>query len=144
MRSRAQKPPPQDPSRRALSMVHHSFSLHIGFHYKSNCSYLKEIETERFCCFIRVYFFDRLRRCLRIVFFIRTASKDRYVFTAYRLRPHTDGISPGLINMPPACLFPGCAGSASSIPARHEKKTMLTHRLFFMVNYGARNTNTMP
>ena len=52
---------PQDPSRRALSMVHHSFSLHIGFHYKSNCSYLKEIETERFHCFIRVYFFDRLK-----------------------------------------------------------------------------------
>ena len=61
MRSRAQKPPPQDPSRRALSMVHHSFSLYIGFHYKSNCSYLKEIETERFHCFIRVYFFDRLK-----------------------------------------------------------------------------------
>ena len=92
----------------------------------------------------RLYFFDRLRRCLRIVFFIRTASKDRYVFTAYRLRPHTNGISPGLINMPPACLFPGCAGSASSIPARHEKKTMLTHRLFFMVNYRTWNTNTMP
>ena len=38
---------PHDPSRRALSMVHHSFSIHIGFRYKSSCSYLKEIETER-------------------------------------------------------------------------------------------------
>ena len=55
---------PQDPSRRALSMVHHSFSLYIGFHYKSNCAYLKEMETERFYYFIRVYFFDRLKiRC---------------------------------------------------------------------------------
>ena len=45
-------------------MVHHSFSLHIGFHYKSNCSHLKEMETERFYYFIRVYFFDRLKiRC---------------------------------------------------------------------------------
>ena len=41
-------------------MVHHSFSLYIGFHYKSNRSYLKEMETERFYYFIRVYFFDRL------------------------------------------------------------------------------------
>ena len=52
---------PHDPSRRALSMVHHSFSLYIGFRYKSSCSYLKEIETERFCYFIRLYFFDRLK-----------------------------------------------------------------------------------
>ena len=45
-------------------MVHHSFSLYIGFHYKSNCSHLKEMETERFYCFIRVYFFDRLNNAL--------------------------------------------------------------------------------
>ena len=37
-------------------MVHHRFSLYIGFHYKSNCAYLKEMETERFYYFIRVYF----------------------------------------------------------------------------------------
>ena len=41
-------------------MVHHSFSLHIGFRYKSNYSFLREVETERFYYFIRVYFFDRL------------------------------------------------------------------------------------
>ena len=40
---------PHAPSRRALSMVHHSFSLPIGFHYKSHCAYHKGIETERFC-----------------------------------------------------------------------------------------------
>ena len=61
MRSRAQKPPPHDPSRRALSMVHHSLSLYIGFRYKSNRSFLREVETERFYYFIRVYFFERLK-----------------------------------------------------------------------------------
>ena len=43
-------------------MVHHSFSLHIGFHYKSNCSHLKKMETERFYYFIMVCFFDRLKK----------------------------------------------------------------------------------
>ena len=45
-------------------MVQHSFSLYIGVRYKSNHSFLREVEKERFYYFIRVYFFDRLKiRC---------------------------------------------------------------------------------
>ena len=81
MRSRAQKPPPQDPSRRALSMVQHSLSLYIGFRYKSSCSYLKEIETERFCYFIWVYFFDRLKRSVFVNTLLFSLSKKYNLLT---------------------------------------------------------------
>ena len=59
---------------------------------------------------------------------------------SYRFQRH--GKLPRPKNSPPDCFL-----NALSIPARekhNEKELLQKQELFFMVNYGARNTNTMP
>ena len=61
------------------------------------------------------------------------------------VRPETKGFSHGLKKCPLDTFYTSVrTGAALSIPVRQKIKAIRMDGFYFLVNYGARNTNTMP